>query len=210
MITIACLAGLLAALLAARATRPLRPAQRADDRGGHRRRRRAPPTDCAAALNAIARRVRSGSSLASAVVESIDAGSSLGVMVGRLAAGDSLVVALGTVPAGDADVALTIQALSAAAHLGGPIAATLDDAAAVLRDRAAARAERQAHSAQARLSARVLTIVPFGFALWTALSSDRTRAVYLSSAVGSVCAISGTVLNVAGWRWMRRIIGPAR
>jgi Flp pilus assembly protein TadB len=107
------------------------------------------------------------------------------------------------------DLALTVQALSAAAHLGGPVAATLDEAAAVLRERAAARAGRRAHGSQARISARVLTVVPMGFAVWSAAASQRTRDVYISSAAGGVCAICGLALNLVGWRWMRRIIGPA-
>ena len=105
-------------------------------------------------------------------------------------------------------VALTVQALAATAHLGGPIAATLDEAAAVLRERAAAHAERQAHGAQSRLSARVLTVVPVGFALWSAVASQRTRDVYVATTAGGICALCGIALNLAGWLWMRRIIGP--
>jgi Flp pilus assembly protein TadB len=132
----------------------------------------------------------------------------LSVVVDRLEAGDSLVKALSVPVAHHSDLALTVQALSATAHLGGPIAATLDDAAAVLRERAAARAERRAHGSQARLSARVLTIVPFGFAVWSAAVSQRTRDVYISTAAGGVCAVCGLALNLVGWRWMKRIIGP--
>ncbi len=79
----------------------------------------------------------------------------------------------------------------------------------MLRERAAARAERWAHGAQARLSARVLTIVPLGFAGWSAVAGERTRAVYLSSVAGATCALLGLILNVAGWLWMKKIIGPA-
>jgi Flp pilus assembly protein TadB len=106
------------------------------------------------------------------------------------------------------DVALAAQALSACAHLGGPVAATLDEAATVLRERAAARAERVAHSSQTRLSARVLTVVPLGFALWSAIVSQRTRDVYLSSGAGTMCAACGLALNLIGWRWMKRTITP--
>jgi Flp pilus assembly protein TadB len=102
-----------------------------------------------------------------------------------------------------------VQALAATAHLGGPIAATLDEAAAVLRDRVAAHAERKAYGAQSRLSARVLTIVPLGFALWSAVASERTRDVYVATTAGGISAICGIALNVTGWLWMRHIIGPA-
>ncbi len=158
-------------------------------------------------LDSIARQVRSGSSLTSAVGEEIGRCQSLREVAELLAGGCSLTQALAMIEPGDADLALTAQALSASAHLGGPIAVTLDDAAAVLRERAAARAERRAHGAQARLSARVLTIVPIGFAGWSAIASTRTRDIYLSSVAGGICAICGLTLNVAGWHWMNKIIG---
>jgi len=158
-------------------------------------------------LDTVARQVRSGSSLTAAALEAIDRSSPLGDVVDRLVAGSSLTEALAAVDARDTDLALTVQALSATAHLGGPVAATLDEAAAVLRERAAARAERRAHSSQARLSARVLTVVPLGFATWSAIASQRTRDVYLSTGAGGICAVCGLVLNLVGWRWMRRIVG---
>ena len=65
-----------------------------------------------------------------------------------------------------------------------------------------------AHGSQARLSARVLTIVPLGFASWSAVASDSTRDIYVSTLAGGICASSGLALNVLGWQWMKRIIGP--
>ena len=145
--------------------------------------------DYAGLLDAIARQVRSGSSLTTATIEEIDRSSPLGDVVDRLAAGGSLSQALAAVDPQEPDLALTVQALSATAHLGGPVAATLDEAAAVLRERVAARAERKAHSSQARLSARVLTIVPVAFAVWSAVASHQTRDVYVSTAAGGVSAL---------------------
>ena len=204
--TTAVLIGVLAASIAVRAVQTFR----APPRGGRCRtirRRRPPAADYASLLEAIARQVRSGSSLTGAFVTEVRAPSSLDAVVGHISAGVSLADALqGLVPT-DTDLAFAVQALRATAHLGGPIAATLDEAAAVLRQRAAARAERRAHGAQARLSARVLTIVPVGFAAWSAVASRQTRAVYLSTAAGSACAAGGLMLNVLGWRWMKRILG---
>ena len=60
----------------------------------------------------------------------------------------------------NADERVVVQALHATRALGGQVAPTLDAAAALLRERIAIRAEAAAHSAQARLSARVLTAVP--------------------------------------------------
>lgn len=206
---VACAVGVLTALMVAPAARRLRlqPRRPAVRTTGRRRAHRA-PADYASLLDAIARQVRSGSSLTSAVDDEIDLSTPLGVVADRLAEGSSLTEALAVVVPSHADVALTVQALSATAHLGGPIAATLDEAAAVLRERAAARAERQAHSSQARLSARVLTIVPLVFAAWSAVASQRTRDVYLSDVAGAVCASCGLALNIVGSKWMKRIIEP--
>jgi Flp pilus assembly protein TadB len=203
----ALLIGVLVAMIAARAGSGLRSRPRTPSaRPTRQSRPRSHAPDYASLLDGIARRVRSGSSMTSAVVDEIDGSSPLHVVLDRLDAGHSLAEALASVEADNGDLALTVQALSATAHLGGPIAATLDEAAAVLRERAAALAERRAHGSQARLSARVLTIVPVGFAVWSAAVSQHTRDVYISTAAGGVCAICGLALNLVGWRWMRRII----
>jgi tight adherence protein B len=206
--TTALLAALLVTLIAGRSARHLLPGSRAV-RPRQRGRRQTTSPDYAGLLDAIARQVRSGASLAAAAVEEIDPASPLGEVVERLSDGGSLADALAAIVPTDTDLALTVQALSATAYLGGQVAATLDQAAAVLRERAAARAERRAHGAQARLSARVLTIVPLGFAGWSALTSRQTRDVYVTSAAGAICAACGLALNLAGWRWMRRIVGGA-
>jgi len=205
------LSAALFAMIAARASNGLRSQPRTPAARPTRqsRRKRSLVPDYASLLDGIARRVRSGSSMTSAVVEEIDGASPFHVVLDRLDTGDSLTDALASVEADNGDLALTVQALLATAHLGGPIAATLDEAAAVLRERGAALAERRAHGSQARLSARVLTIVPLGFAVWSAAISQHTRNVYISTAAGGVCAICGLALNLVGWQWMRRIIGAS-
>ncbi|MEP7047740.1 MAG: type II secretion system F family protein [Ilumatobacteraceae bacterium] len=204
------LAALLATLLITRATRRIRQSGRGFRTHAKRFTSHSAGSDEAALLDAIARQVRSGSSLTSAFIEETQASSPLADIIGRLNAGCSLGDALATVETHDADLAFTVQALAASAHLGGPVAATLDEAAAVLRERAAAGDERRAHGSQARLSARVLTIVPVAFAVWSALASQRTRDVYVTTLAGSMCAACGLALNLIGWRWMKLIMSPAR
>ncbi len=204
------MAGVLVVLMMTPAAARLRRAPRVAGAGDrrHHQRLRLPPPDYASLLDAIARQVRSGSSLTNAAIDEIDRGSPLADVVDRVASGSSFADALAAMAPGQADLALTVQALSATAHLGGPIAATLDEGAAVLRERAAARAERRAQASQARLSARVLTIVPLAFAMWSALVSQRTRDIYVTTVAGGVCAVCGLALNLVGWRWIKRIIGP--
>ena len=69
---------------------------------------------------------------------------------------DSLTI---TADPGD-PAALVVVVLRAAAELGGPAAGPLERAALTLHARAAERAERRSASAQARLSARILTALP--------------------------------------------------
>lgn len=106
------------------------------------------------------------------------------------------------------DERVVLQALHATRALGGPVAATLDAAAALLRERLAVRAEALSHSAQARLSARVLTVVPLAFCAWNLAASASFRAAWLGPA-GRVCAVLGVACNALGWWWMRRIINRA-
>lgn len=208
-VTLGVMVGVLAVLLVMPLANRVRLSSRGRSSRGGGDRARHPVPDYAALLDGIARQVRSGSSLTSAALDEIDPGTQLHEVVDRLTDGHSLVDALAAIVTPEPDLALTVQALSATAHLGGPIAATLDEAAAVLRERAAARAERRAHGSQARLSARVLTVVPVGFALWSAVASQRTRDVYISTAAGGISASVGLILNLAGWQWMKRIIGPS-
>jgi tight adherence protein B len=98
--------------------------------------------------------------------------------------------------------------MSVAMSLGGPTAAVLQSGAALLRERAAVRAEAATHAAQARLSARVLTAVPLLFATWGAVSSTSFRQSLLSP-FGVVAASLGLGLNAVGWWWMHRIVRAA-
>ena len=134
-------------------------------------RRRSRPDDDRVAewCEQVARHVRSGSSLARAVAEGgrdvLGAGAAFDPAVRALRRGRGLADALNQTD-GAADPAsafgLVLPVLSACAELGGPAAMPLERAAATLHARAAERAERRTSSAQARLSARVLTTVPVG------------------------------------------------
>ena len=106
---------------------------------------------------------------------------------------------------GSDDIVLTWHVLSMCARNGGAVAEPLDRAAATLRSRQAIRYERQAYSAQARLSAKVLTLAPVAFALWMILTTSTVRD-FLASTAGSLCILFGAALNSAGWLWMRRIV----
>lgn len=177
--------------------------------GGRSPRTGSPPVDAttwATLLDHVSTHLRSGDSLITAWTTAIGECAIVGEAVtpGRSVA-DTIA---GTTT--DPDEAVVVQAIAAAAALGGPMAATIDAAAALLRERASIRAEALAHSAQARLSARVLTAVPLVFAAWSTVTSGSFRNS-LATPIGFGCIALGGVLNLVGWRWMRRIVtGTAR
>ena len=169
------------------------PTQPATPRHQRLHRRRPPPTaeQWAALLDAVSAEVRTGSSLTVAHRHALTAHPWCDL------------------PSGDHDdehAALVRHTLHSIRTLGGPGAVGLDAAASLLRERAALRAEVAVHSAQARLSARVMTTVPVAFCAWSLASSASFRRAWLSP-IGLVCALCGGLCNLCGWWWMRYSIG---
>jgi tight adherence protein B len=161
-------------------------------------------------LTVIARELRGGATVTGAFVTvtgSHPSGASFRPARQRVIGGVPLVTALDESTARpSADVDVAVHVLSCAADIGGPAAVAIDAAAAVLRERAAVVADAAAHSAQARLSGRVLTVVPLAFAAWTVVTDARARNTYVASPIGAICVVAGLALNLAGWWWMRHIV----
>ena len=173
------------------------------------RRARLSDDDVAAWCDDLARRVRSGASLVAAL-RSASPGPALAPILApitlALDRGDSVAGATRRVGPHGASVSLALGVVRACAELGGPAAQPLDRTAATLRARAADVAERHVHSAQARLSAMVLTLLPVvALALLLATSASSRAAVLGPS--GVFCLVAGAALNATGWWWMRRLIG---
>lgn len=178
-----------------------------------RRRRALPPADEAAMAEwceHAARSLRAGASLPRALADASGsapvAGTTLAPALAALERGHGLGAALATLPADPSTPSgLVVAVLGACADLGGPAARPLDRTAATLHARAAERAERLTASAQARLSARVLTVLPFGTLTLLALAEPATRAAVATPA-GLACVSIGGLANAAGWWWMRQVI----
>jgi Flp pilus assembly protein TadB len=215
-------AGLLVVMLAGRArrrfvhARPRRPevgagpARRAILRNSRfARPARLSDDDVAAWCDDLARLVRSGASLAAAL-RSTSPAPALAPIVApiglALDRGDSVAGATRRVTTCDASVELALGVLHACAELGGPAAQPLDRAASTLRARAADLADRDVHSAQARLSAMVLTLMPVAALTLLLATSPASRAAVFGSA-GLISLGAGAAINATGWWWMRRIIG---
>lgn len=166
-------------------------------------------------LDHLCRHLRAGASFPAALVDGLtDHPSVLGDLRTALhrgsAVGDALAQAADSSNAHHHSVdTLLVQALRAAYTAGGTGVDALDRAAAVLRERRAWHHERRAQSAQARLSARLLTLLPLAFAGWGIATDARVRAAYAVSPLPGVCTVCGLLLNLAGWWWMRRLVRGA-
>jgi Flp pilus assembly protein TadB len=179
------------------------------------RRRPRPPTDSdvAAWCERVSAGLRSGRSLAAAVIEAdatTDGGSRpFADVVHAVHRGRSLGDAFRAVDTDPSTpTGLAAPVLATCADFGGASAAPIDAVADVLIARASERAERLSASAQARLSARVLTTVPFGVAGLLIVAEPSVRHV-LTSPIGAACLLGGALLNLAGWWWMRTLIRSA-
>jgi len=160
-------------------------------------------------LDALASDVRSGTTLRAALesvaTASDSAPSRAAVAVTLRATVEGRTAGPPSVPA----LAIAAQAIGAALALGGSQARALDTAASLLRERHAIDLERHAHSSQARLSAKVMTVVPIAFTTWVLLTNDSARHA-ASSTLGASALAAGAFLNAVGWLWMRRIVRATR
>ena len=168
--------------------------------------------DLPAALEAIARSLRSGASLRQAVAEAGAGthgrlGRELLVVAGHVEEGAALVAALEALAVRNPapGVRLAVAALCLGVETGGAQARAVDGVAATLRDRLAVAAEVRALSSQARISALVIGLAPLGFGGF-AITTDRRMADFLfHTPLGLVLVALGVSLDGLGWLWMQRL-----
>ena len=178
----------------------------------HRRDRRAAEA-VPEVLERIAGEMRGGAT-ARGAIENVAAGggrlaADLTRVKTRVALGAHLTEALAAWPA-ERDVPgvrAAAGALALASDVGGPAADALDGLAASLRDRLGARAEARALSAQARLSAVVVGVLPLAYVLLSALIDPSSAARMYANPGGQVCLVAGLALEGAGAMWMRHLLG---
>lgn len=178
-----------------------------------RHRRRSASADLATLLDVMARHCASGESIRQSFESAVAASPCEAIFatsIRRVRSGLTLAEAL-PVPcdvSGNADLVLAVHVLRLCATQGGEVSESLDRAAASLRERQALSLERTAQSAQARLSAQVLTLLPVALGAWSGLTSPSVRH-FIATPVGMAAIVLGLGLNLAGWRWMNRTIEAA-
>lgn len=191
--------------------RPPRPLTTGERPGADRRRRDRRSADVVELLDRLQREIRSGTGVRTALVSSLSASPGRLTEVASALANDRPVVdALAAHRPGDVEDDLVVHALRLGVVHTSALTEVLERTAVVVRERRAWRAERLAQAAQARASARVLTLLPLAFAGWSLVSSPSVRAAYATSSAVLLLSAIGGVLNAIGWWWMRRVIGAGR
>ena len=165
-----------------------------------------------AAVEEVARSLRSGASLRQAVAEAAGAtpaplGPDLAAVATAAEHGPGLVPALEGWAARRPlpGVQLVAAALCVCAETGGAAARAVDAVAVTLRQRLAASSEATALATQARVSAAVIAGAPVAFCALSAAADPRSATFLLRTRVGLVLLFAGLALDALGALWMGRI-----
>lgn len=164
-------------------------------------------------VSVIAAGMRSGRSLLQAIELAADEldpplGPSFRRVVNRTGLGDAMDDAIHAwaTELDSADARLVAGVLLLHRRTGGALAATLDELAGTLRARRSAAREVHSLTAQARLSAAILGLLPVGFFLFlSVVARDDLRAAF-ETHVGLAAVGLGFALQGAAYVWIRRLL----
>jgi tight adherence protein B len=181
----------------------------------HRERRREIATQerLAEAVSLVASAMRSGRSLHQAIeLAATDLDPPLGSTFRRLAdrtgLGDPMDESIDAW-AGDVggpDARLVAGVLKLHRRTGGSLAASLENLAGTLRDRRASARELGSLTAQARLSATILGLLPIGFFLFLSVIARRDLEAAYQTPTGVAAIGFGFALQGAAYVWIRHLL----
>jgi tight adherence protein B len=107
---------------------------------------------------------------------------------------------------GSADFKWAVLAVNIQREVGGNLAEILDNVADTLRERATMRRQIKVLTAEGRLSAWVLTLLPIGIGLYMGAVNPSYIGILFTTTVGWVMTITALSLLVLGVLWMRKIV----
>jgi len=107
---------------------------------------------------------------------------------------------------GSADFMWAVLAVNIQREVGGNLAEILDNVADTLRERATLRRQIKVLTAEGRLSAWVLALLPVGIALYMTAANPKYIGLLVTQNIGRVMLAVGLILMGIGIYWMRRIV----
>jgi tight adherence protein B len=180
-----------------------------------RRRRREIATQerLAEAVSLVASAMRSGRSLHQAIelaANDLDPllGSTFRRLADRTGLGDPMdeSIDVWARDVGGPDARLVAGVLKLHRRTGGSLAASLENIADTLRDRRASARELGSLTAQARLSATILGLLPIGFFLFLSVIARRDLQAAYETPTGVAAIAFGFALQGAAYVWIRHLL----
>jgi tight adherence protein B len=107
---------------------------------------------------------------------------------------------------GSADFRWAVLAVNIQREVGGNLAEILDNVSDTLRERATMRRQIKVLTAEGRLSAWVLALLPVGIALYMLAVNPEYIALLFTTQIGLFMTGTAVVLLVLGILWMRKIV----
>ncbi len=107
---------------------------------------------------------------------------------------------------GSSDFRWAVLAVNIQREVGGNLAEILDNVSDTLRERAMMRRQIRVLTAEGRLSAWVLSILPFAIALYMFAVNPKYISLLFTKQIGLFMLGVGGVLMVLGVLWMRKIV----
>jgi len=166
-------------------------------------------------MRALAAAVRAGRSIPQALEAARDEAREpmralLALTVGRLSVGAPLSEALDAfaADAGTQDAALVVETLKIGRAAGGNLPLILDVAVESLSERERIARDRRATSAQAKMSALVVGLMPIAFFAIVGSGARDQVHVLFGDPVGWALLAAGLVLEAGGALWMRALLRP--
>ena len=182
-------------------------------RSRKRRREIATQERLAEAVSLVASAMRSGRSLHQAIeLAATDLDPLLGSTFRRLAdrtgLGDAMDESIDAWArdVGGPDARLVAGVLKLHRRTGGSLAASLENLAGTLRDRRASARELGSLTAQARLSATILGLLPIGFFLFMSAIARRDLEAAYETPTGVAAIGFGLALQGAAYVWIRHLL----
>lgn len=146
----------------------------------------------------------------SAVAEESDAptGEEFTRVVAETRIGRDLIEALQGVAdrLGNEDFDWVVRAIAINRELGGNLSEVLDNVANTIRERNQLRRQVKALSAEGRLSAMVLYILPFGVAGFVRMTNPGYLSELTESTIGMVFIVLAVVAMIGGGAWIKKIV----
>jgi tight adherence protein B len=104
------------------------------------------------------------------------------------------------------DLEWIVTALSIQKNVGGSLADIIDTVLETIRSRIDIRREVRTLSAEGRLSALVLVMLPISIFLFLVLTQKEYMTIYWTTPLGILVLIFIGILMSIGWMWMKKVV----